>query len=346
MFGKQYRFRSTENIIEELRRYNDRKISVFFYDDNFAANRQRAKALLEAMIRERFKFTWTTQVRADVARDPDLVRLMKKAGCHTVYIGFESVNPYALEDMNKKQKLLAESTVTEFFLMGASLRYGKPAYMIKDEKGKTIKLSNSEVEARYFLPVGANIFVAEAYHALAREAEAASNEPDRVLRKKAVFHYTYGMECPDFNRCLFQARARVELAELFLQGGEGGAAARQAGIVMWQLPPHLPLPPDERGRAAEVLGTVELRAENPEAALLWLNLAVRLRPQATGLHLLRARALLMIQDRMEKAGDWAKARAACQGAAEALQQVAPSDPAHRAAQELARTLRPPANPGP
>jgi radical SAM superfamily enzyme YgiQ (UPF0313 family) len=55
------------------------------------------------MIRERFRFSWTTQVRADVARDIELVRLMKKAGCHTVYIGFESVNPGSLDAMKKKQ---------------------------------------------------------------------------------------------------------------------------------------------------------------------------------------------------------------------------------------------------
>ena len=103
MFGKSFRFRSTENIIEELRRYNDRKNSIFFYDDNFAANRERAKALCEAMIREKFKFQWTTQVRADVARDIELVRLMKRSGCHTVYIGFESVNPESLEGMKKNQ---------------------------------------------------------------------------------------------------------------------------------------------------------------------------------------------------------------------------------------------------
>jgi radical SAM superfamily enzyme YgiQ (UPF0313 family) len=103
MFGKKYRFRSTENIIEELRRYDRRGNSVFFYDDNFTANRDRAKDLLQAMIRERFKFTWTTQVRADVAQDIELVRLMKKAGCHTVYIGFESVNPESLDAMKKKQ---------------------------------------------------------------------------------------------------------------------------------------------------------------------------------------------------------------------------------------------------
>jgi radical SAM superfamily enzyme YgiQ (UPF0313 family) len=103
MFGRQYRFRSTENIIEELRRYDRPGNSVFFYDDNFTANRDRTYELLRAMIRERFRFDWSTQVRADVARDPELVRLMKKAGCHTVYIGFESVNPQSLESMKKKQ---------------------------------------------------------------------------------------------------------------------------------------------------------------------------------------------------------------------------------------------------
>jgi radical SAM superfamily enzyme YgiQ (UPF0313 family) len=103
MFGKKYRFRSTENVIEELRRYDRAKSSVFFYDDNFAANRERTKELLQAMIRERFTFPWTTQVRADLARDVELVRLMRDAGCHTVYIGFESVNPRSLDGMKKKQ---------------------------------------------------------------------------------------------------------------------------------------------------------------------------------------------------------------------------------------------------
>ena len=103
MFGKTFRFRSTENIIEELRRYNDPKNIVFFYDDNFAANRERAKDLCRAMIREKFRFKWTTQVRADVARDIELVRLMKRSGCHTVYIGFESINPDSLKGMKKSQ---------------------------------------------------------------------------------------------------------------------------------------------------------------------------------------------------------------------------------------------------
>jgi radical SAM superfamily enzyme YgiQ (UPF0313 family) len=55
------------------------------------------------MIEEKFKFKWSTQVRVDIAKDPELVKLMKKAGCHTLYIGMESVNPRSLKSMKKQQ---------------------------------------------------------------------------------------------------------------------------------------------------------------------------------------------------------------------------------------------------
>lgn len=103
MFGRSYRFRSTASVLEELSRFNDPRNIIFFYDDNFTANRRRTKELLEGMIREKFRFRWTAQVRADVTRDIELVRLMKKARCHTVYIGFESMNPESLKAMKKRQ---------------------------------------------------------------------------------------------------------------------------------------------------------------------------------------------------------------------------------------------------
>jgi radical SAM superfamily enzyme YgiQ (UPF0313 family) len=105
MFGRNYRFRSTEHVIGELRMYDAPGNFVFFYDDNFTANRRRAKELLRAMIGEGFRFKWSTQVRVDVARDAELMDLMKEAGCHTVFIGFESVNPVSLREMKKKQDL-------------------------------------------------------------------------------------------------------------------------------------------------------------------------------------------------------------------------------------------------
>jgi radical SAM superfamily enzyme YgiQ (UPF0313 family) len=105
MFGKAFRYRSIESILEELRRYDRPNHFVFFCDDNFTANPRRARELLEAMIAAKFQFQWSTQVRTDVGRDPDLVSLMKRAGCHTVFIGFESVNPNSLTEMKKRQSL-------------------------------------------------------------------------------------------------------------------------------------------------------------------------------------------------------------------------------------------------
>lgn len=103
MFGKRYRFRSVENTMQELRQYQDGNHFIFFYDDNFTARPAQTKELLRAMIKENLNFSWSAQVRVDVARDPELVELMKKAGCHTVFIGFESVNPGSLEEMQKNQ---------------------------------------------------------------------------------------------------------------------------------------------------------------------------------------------------------------------------------------------------
>lgn len=105
MFGRRFRFRSTEHILRELRNYREMGKMIFFYDDHFAANRNRAKELLRAMIEEGLAFKWSTQVRVEVARDRELLELMKRAGCHTLFIGFESANPESLREMNKNQTI-------------------------------------------------------------------------------------------------------------------------------------------------------------------------------------------------------------------------------------------------
>jgi radical SAM superfamily enzyme YgiQ (UPF0313 family) len=105
MFGKRYRFRSIENVLRELRQYREGNHFIFFYDDNFAANPKHTKELLTAMIEEKLAFKWSTQVRVDAAKDPELIKMMKKAGCHTVFIGFESVNPESLHELKKSQEV-------------------------------------------------------------------------------------------------------------------------------------------------------------------------------------------------------------------------------------------------
>lgn len=102
MFGRKYRFRSTQSIREELATIESK--SLFFCDDNFTAHPGRTRDLLGFLIKRKI-YDWTCQVRCDVARDDSLLTLMAKAGCRVACIGFESVNHKTLQAYDKKQTI-------------------------------------------------------------------------------------------------------------------------------------------------------------------------------------------------------------------------------------------------
>jgi len=101
MFGSRYRSLSPERAVQDITACTPG--SVFIGDDNLTADRQRAKQILRLMIENNVQAHWTGQVRTDVAKDPELLELMKRSGCHTVYVGFESVNEASLKAYNKHQ---------------------------------------------------------------------------------------------------------------------------------------------------------------------------------------------------------------------------------------------------
>jgi radical SAM superfamily enzyme YgiQ (UPF0313 family) len=101
MFGRKYRMRSPENVIAELEA--KRPSAVFFYDDNFAADKRRLKRLLQMMIDRGLTPKWQAQVRTDVARDEELLTLMRRSGCHRLALGFESVDQTTLDSYDKSQ---------------------------------------------------------------------------------------------------------------------------------------------------------------------------------------------------------------------------------------------------
>ncbi|RKY88250.1 B12-binding domain-containing radical SAM protein [candidate division KSB1 bacterium] len=104
LFGRKYRFRSPDNVIEELKfriKRNDNK--YFFYDDNFTANKTRTKIILEKSLMNNLEFNWIAQVRTDVAKDKELLELSSRTNCSLLFIGLESINPDTLRDYNKRQ---------------------------------------------------------------------------------------------------------------------------------------------------------------------------------------------------------------------------------------------------
>ena len=106
MFGRKYRCKSVEGTLAELKHaVSVSKAVKFIVDDNFAANMTRTKQILRAMIDEKIRTRWSAQVRTEVGRDPELLRLMADSGCDTLFIGLESINPRTLKEYHKKQDL-------------------------------------------------------------------------------------------------------------------------------------------------------------------------------------------------------------------------------------------------
>jgi radical SAM superfamily enzyme YgiQ (UPF0313 family) len=139
MFGRKYRFRSRENILAELERYNSPDNYIFFYDDNFAAHPRRTRDLLEGMIERGITCKWSTQVRADICKDVEMVQLMKRAGCHTVFVGFESVNPSSLEAMKKKQTIEDIHRAAVLLRRNGIQVHGMFVYGFDDDDWRTVK---------------------------------------------------------------------------------------------------------------------------------------------------------------------------------------------------------------
>jgi anaerobic magnesium-protoporphyrin IX monomethyl ester cyclase len=118
MFGRKVRARPLEIVLEELERVPAGK-DIFFYDDNLVVDKRRTKTLLRGMIAHGIEAPWSAQMRAEAIYkdketrewDAELLELMRDSHCGWVYIGFESVNPAALEEYRKGQTVahIAES---------------------------------------------------------------------------------------------------------------------------------------------------------------------------------------------------------------------------------------------
>ena len=102
LFGREYRFRSAENVMSEVVTRN--RGPIFFCDDNFTAHPKRTRKLLELMLKHKIN-RWSCQVRCDVARDEELLGMMARAGCKVACVGFESVNIKTLQKYQKNQTL-------------------------------------------------------------------------------------------------------------------------------------------------------------------------------------------------------------------------------------------------
>ena len=92
-----YYARSHALILDDLQKSKHRY--TFLVDDNLVADRRNALRLFDEITP--LKKKWAGQGTLTIGRDPELLKAMKKSGCEIILIGFESLNPETLKQMNK-----------------------------------------------------------------------------------------------------------------------------------------------------------------------------------------------------------------------------------------------------
>ena len=105
-YGHSVRTRPLDSVLDDIESRPEKLL--FFADDNLFADRERAKALFEGLIGAGKR--WVCQISMDVARDRDLLALMRRAGAIMVLIGFESLDVANLRQMGKGANLARDYT--------------------------------------------------------------------------------------------------------------------------------------------------------------------------------------------------------------------------------------------
>lgn len=93
--------RTVINFIEELKWVQELGFrEVMFNDATLTADAKWSASLFEEMIKNNIGLTWNCSTRAECVNNK-ILKLMKRAGCHTIALGMESVDPVVLKNIRK-----------------------------------------------------------------------------------------------------------------------------------------------------------------------------------------------------------------------------------------------------
>lgn len=107
-YGRKIRFRSPENVIEEIKYLikNHNVKEIHFEDDNLTLKREHIEKICNLILKNNIKISWACPngIRADKV-DEDLIKLMVKSGCYFFAYGIESANPQILKNIKKEETI-------------------------------------------------------------------------------------------------------------------------------------------------------------------------------------------------------------------------------------------------
>lgn len=103
VFSRQYRAFSAGYIIEMIKvlKSNYGIKEILFEDDTFIIFKKRLIELCETLIKEKINISWSCNGRVNAVK-PEILKLMKKAGCWQISYGIESGDPEILKFARKQ----------------------------------------------------------------------------------------------------------------------------------------------------------------------------------------------------------------------------------------------------
>jgi len=147
IWGRKVRFVSPERVLEEIKNRNYKYgVKKFrFNDDTFTANHTRIKRICELIVKNKLNITWMCDTRADRIT-PEILDMMKDAGCQQINIGVESGSEKILEKIQKGESI---KTIKRAFTLAKKYKIQTLAYFImgfpfetKDDIEQSIQLMN------------------------------------------------------------------------------------------------------------------------------------------------------------------------------------------------------------
>lgn len=101
MVGHKVRHRTPKLVVDEIEdilSYGFSRINIA--DDLFTSNKDRVAAFCEELKRRKIAITWTAFARVNTV-DPEVLSMMRQAGCDCISFGIESGNPEMLKRVKK-----------------------------------------------------------------------------------------------------------------------------------------------------------------------------------------------------------------------------------------------------
>lgn len=141
MFWKKWRHRSPENVLEQLKILANQygvKI-VWFADENFAADRDVAKRILELIIDAELGLSLNLNMTAaDVVRDTDLIPMYKRAGVDYIVMGIESLKDTIVANIRKNNSFEISKKAVQLLRENNIVSLTNIIYGLEEESWKTI----------------------------------------------------------------------------------------------------------------------------------------------------------------------------------------------------------------